>query len=88
MYKLIARDRKQKDNIKKRIYETTKSFNTYAFDIIDRYSNWYKVEVYKLSPDLEWTLIKEFEDKQSFNKEFGKWKHLPKDITFEEMLKE
>lgn len=84
MFKVIQRDRDTNRQIKKRIYETTKSFNHHAFDICDRYVNWYKVEIYK-QVDEEWILIKEFQDKPEFNRFFGAWKGSNID-TYDEAL--
>ena len=69
MYKLVSRDRDTGRQVKKRIYETLKSFNTYAFDTSDRYSNWYKLELYEMIDD-KWKLIIEFKDKEEFKRIF------------------
>lgn len=65
MYKIIQRDRNTNRQQKKRIYETAKSFNTYAYDLCSRYSLSYKIEIYKQVNE-EWELICEFKDRDEF----------------------
>ena len=84
MYKLVSRDRDTGRQVKKRIYETLKSFNTYAFDTSDRYSNWYKIELYEMIDD-KWKLIIEFKDKEEFKRIFEIFEI---NSTFKEVLQD
>ena len=59
-YKIIQRDSNTKRQIKKRIYETKKKFEKYSPDLINRYTNSYDVETYKLDLKSNWILIKSY----------------------------
>ena len=67
MFKIIARSKETNRQIKKRIYDTTKKFNTYSFELCSRYANMYIVEVYEMINE-EYHLIVSFKTREEFNK--------------------
>lgn len=85
MYKVIQRDRDTGRQVKKRIYETTKSFNIHAFDTCSRYVNYYKVEIYKQVNE-EWVLINSFQDREEFHKMIDVFTKSPRETTYLEIL--
>lgn len=87
MFKVVSRDRKTNRQVKKRIYETNRSFDTYAFDIIMRYTLWYQVEVYEMNFETEdWVKVKTFLNKREFDEAVDSWED-SKATSFINMIK-